>query len=82
MSYYIKVGDEDETIPECCNECYMCQDTYALCDCCTLPDQTTSNAFYGKKHVHVYYCVADHNRTIQDISKKPKWCPILKENIC
>lgn len=76
MSYYVKVGDETTEIPECCHECYMCQDTYALCDCCDIPDQTTSNLFYDKKYVHEYYCAADCNRVIQDISKKPDWCPI------
>ena len=76
MSYYVKVGDETTETPECCDKCYMCQDTYALCNCCTLPDQTTSKPFYGKKYIHKYYCAADCNRVIQDISKKPDWCPI------
>lgn len=71
MSYYVKVGDETTEIPECCNECYMCQDIYSPCDACLLISNTTIP--------HKYYCAADCNRVIQDILKKPEWCPILKE---
>lgn len=77
MSYYIKVGKENDTIPECCTECWMRRDTVAACRCCTIPNQTTANPSYGTEYVQVHYCVAHHNRILQNISKKPEWCPIV-----
>lgn len=80
MPYYVKVGDEDKTIPECCDECYMCQDIYAPCDACLLIAKQIGDSYASNITIpHKYYCAADGNRIIQDISKKPEWCPILKE---
>ena len=81
MSYYVKVGDETTEIPECCDECYMRQNRFEICESCSLLDQYNGGYFslgnlVPKKE---YYCAADCNRIIHDISKKPEWCPILKE---
>lgn len=77
MSYYVKVGDETTEIPECCDKCYMCQDIYSSCDACLLIAKQIRDSYASNITIpHKYYCVADCNRTIQDISKKPEWCPI------
>ena len=83
MSYYIKIGDENTEIPKCCDSCYMCQNRLEICESCSLLDQyngeysSLSNLVLVSKKK--YYCAANLNQTIQDISKKPDWCPILKE---
>lgn len=79
MSYYVKVGDQNDKIPNCCTECKLCRDADVLVDDCTLPEQTTTDPFYDchtRKHAHVIYCTANDNKVIEDISKRPEWCPI------
>ena len=77
MSYCVKVGDETTKIPECCDECYMCQDIYSACDACLLIAKQIGDSYASNITIpHKYYCAADCNRVIQDISKKPDWCPI------
>lgn len=78
--YYVKVGDNNIKIPECCDKCYMCQEKFAICKNCSLLDQYNDGYFSLINIVptSTYYCAADCNRTIQDISKKPDWCPIVE----
>ena len=76
MSYYIKIGDEKVETPKSCNKCLMCQDTYVSINSVATPNQTTSDMYYGIKYEHVYYCPAYYNKVIDDITKKPLWCPI------
>ena len=75
MSYYVKVGDADSKIPECCNDCELCRNTYATFIVPGIPNQTVSSVHYNKEYKLAYYC-ATNDRIIQDISKKPDWCPI------
>ena len=77
MSYYIKVGKENDTVPECCAECLMCHDTIVSYKCCTVPNQTTADPNYGTNYIQVYCCAASHNSILQNISKKPEWCPVV-----
>lgn len=78
--YYVKVGDENTEIPKCCDKCYMCQEKFAIYKNCSLLDQYNDGYFSLTNIVptSTYYCAADCNRTIQDISKKPDWCPIVE----
>ena len=85
MSYYVKVGDENTQVPESCDKCYLCQNKFALCENCSLLDNYNDGNFslwdlVPKKE---YRCAANLNQIIQDISKKPEWCPIqyVKNNL-
>ena len=73
MSYYVKVGDETTEIPECCDKCYMCQNRFELCESCSL-----LISLWDLIPQKEYYCIANFNQRIQDISKKPEWCPIVE----
>lgn len=77
MSFYVKVGDENTEIPESCDKCYICQDIYSSCDACLLIAEQIGDSHASDTTIpHKYYCAADCNRIIQDISKRPEWCPI------
>lgn len=78
--YYVKIGDETTEIPKCCDKCYMCQNRFELCESCSLLDQYNDGYFslgnlVPKKE---YHCIANFNQRIQDILKKPDWCPIVE----
>lgn len=80
MSFYVKVGDENTEIPESCDKCYICQDIYSSCDACLLIAEQIGDSHASDTTIpHKYYCAADCNRIIQDISKRPEWCPIIQE---
>ena len=81
MAYYVKVGDETSNVPECCDYCLMCQDKFGICHDCSILDQYNDGYFslWNLVPKHEYTCSAYCNKTIEDISKKPEWCPIVKE---